>query len=102
MNTSSRRTWKLYDVQFFVVVDSLWSIGFFSFARCARWQPKQLVIHDVWQVWQVNRSVECASRSDGVAAAPHVCPSFCIVFARAALGLKRGFAGSTVSLICGI
>ncbi len=47
---SSRRTWKLYDVQLRVVSPSLWSIGILRLATIERWQPKQLVVHDVWQV----------------------------------------------------
>ena len=86
MKTSSLSTWKLYDVQFFVSVPSLWSIGFFSLARWFRWQPKQLVIQDVWHVWQVKRSAVWARRSLATAV-PHVFPSRCIVFARAALAL---------------
>ena len=30
-------------------VPSLWSSGLRSLAFMGRWQPKQLVIHDVWQ-----------------------------------------------------
>ena len=50
MNTSSRRTWKLYAVQLRVVSPSLCSIGILRLAVIDRWQPKQLGVHEVWQV----------------------------------------------------
>src|SRR5678816_4480358 len=78
-NESSRSTWKLYEVQFRVVSPSLWSIGIFRFATIERWQPKQVGVHDVWQVKQVIELLACASFSPDVAA-PHV-PSFWTVFA---------------------
>ena len=49
-NESSRRIWKLYAVQFLVVSPSLWSIGILRLATIERWQPKQVGVHEVWQV----------------------------------------------------
>ena len=50
MKTSSRIVWKLYEVQLRCVSPSKWSIGLRRLARIGRWQPKQLVTQDVWQL----------------------------------------------------
>src|SRR5262249_19586863 len=46
MNTSSRRTWGLYDVQFRRMSPSLGRMGRRSLALCGRRKAKQPVMHD--------------------------------------------------------
>ncbi len=54
---SSRRVWKLYEVQLRLSPPSLCSMGFFWLAVIDRWQPKQLVVQDEWHESQVILSL---------------------------------------------
>ncbi len=47
---SWRITCGLYDVQLRVSPPSKCFFASCQFACCGRWQPKQLVTHEVWQV----------------------------------------------------
>src|SRR5262245_49113142 len=83
-------------------------MGRFWFAVCERWHPKQLVIQDVWHVWQVMRDIECASLGSSFAGSvPRAMPAVagsCLstILALNARGLNFvPFVGSTESLICG-
>jgi hypothetical protein len=85
---SSRATCGLYVAKFRVSPPSKCCRGVFQFASIGKWQPEQLVVHDVWHVMHIIWLLGCASLPDANTPGPHACdhPSS-ISFARAARGL---------------
>src|ERR1051326_2159188 len=91
---------KLYAVQLRVTVPSLSSMRMRWLAIMGKWQPKQLVVHELWQGKQVMRLSECGRLCRSEGRLPQALPSFKMVFARRDCSLKCGAPGVMVSFTC--